>query len=459
MKAALYIRVSTEEQALEGFSIAAQTTQLNEYCKRSNIEIYKAYVDEGISGQKENRPQFQQMIKDAEKKSFNIILVHKFDRFARRVELSQRVKRQLRKSGVNVVSITEPIEDSPIGFFQEGILELLSEYYVRNLAQESKKGHVERARQGLHNGSVPFGYKLESKNMVINKEQAKIVKWIFDMYVNQGYGSTKIAITLNQHKIPSAVQGQWSHYTVNRILKNYKYIGKIEYDGQVYQGMHEPLVDENTFELVKRYMKERTWKREYRGYNYDKFLLSGLLICGYCKKAMCIQPCKTGKRVDSSYYYKCNHHTHLDAKNQCPHSKFYSTVTLEKIILEQIEKLTTGIQLDGYSIKRRAPIQDIIIDRTSKIHTELERAKQAYLSGVFSIEEYSEIKARSSQEIKDLNTINKTPDDSRELQKKVRTVWERFKKAKTIIEKKNILKEIVENIEITTDGIHFNLVL
>ncbi|MDP4121019.1 MAG: recombinase family protein, partial [Bacillota bacterium] len=88
MKAALYVRVSTMEQAEEGFSIPAQIKQLQEYCKKNNVEIFTVYADEGISGQKENRPAFQKMIKDAEKGLFNIILVHKYDRFARNTELS-----------------------------------------------------------------------------------------------------------------------------------------------------------------------------------------------------------------------------------------------------------------------------------------------------------------------------------------------------------------------------------
>jgi len=169
MIAALYVRVSTTEQADEGFSIAAQIRLLSEYCQREEIKIYNIYADEGISGQKENRPEFQKMLKDAQNKNFDIIIVHKFDRFARKVELSQRVKRQLKSAGVNVISMTEPIEDSPIGFFQEGIMELLSEYYVRNLSLEVKKGHIERAKQGLHSGPVPYGY---NQDMTINAEHA-----------------------------------------------------------------------------------------------------------------------------------------------------------------------------------------------------------------------------------------------------------------------------------------------
>lgn len=164
MKAALYVRVSTEEQAEEGFSIDAQINQLTEYCNKNNIEIYKPYVDEVSAkySDEKKRKYFEQMLRDAENKLFNLIVVHKYDRFARNVELSKRVKRQLKDGGVNVISMSEPIEDSPIGFFQEGILELLAEYYIRNLSQEVKKGMRERVKQGMHNGSVPYGYKIET---------------------------------------------------------------------------------------------------------------------------------------------------------------------------------------------------------------------------------------------------------------------------------------------------------
>ena len=445
MRAALYIRVSTDEQVEEGFSVPAQIKQLTEYCQRNNIEVFKVYADEGISGQKENRPQFQLMIKDAEKKLYNIILVHKFDRFARKVELSQRIKRQLKTSGVNVISITEPIEDSPIGFFQEGILELLAEYYVKNLAQESKKGHIERASQGLHNGSVPFGYKVDHSvpaMMSINEEQAEIVKLMYDLYVNKGYGCTKIAKHLNWSNIPSAMNDHWSYYTVNRILNNPKYAGYISYDGELYEGKHEPIISKETFDMAKRYAKDRTWKRQYRGYNFGRFTMLGILKCGYCGKAMLIH-----KYTRLHYGYVCSNSTRSDGTVVCRHRKHYRSDILESRIENEIEAI---IKKGDATSRQNNDAYTFMISRKSKLEMRLARLKDGYLNGAFELDEFLKSEKQIKQELSEIKlepqkTIN------------VSNSWLRYKAASAPTEKRNILKEFIASIEVTSDTLKINM--
>jgi len=445
LKAALYIRVSTDEQAEEGFSIPAQIKQLTEYCNKNNIGIYKIYADEGVSGQKENRPQFQLMLKDAEKKLFSIILVHKFDRFARKVELSQRIKRQLKTSGVNVISITEPIENSPIGFFQEGILELLAEYYVKNLAQESKKGHVERASQGLHNGSVPYGYTVDHSIpalMSVNHEQAKIVRLIFDLYINKGHGSSKIARILNESGIPSAVNGQWAYYTVNRILHNPKYMGCILYDGKLYEGKHEPIISKDEFELVEKYAKDRTWKREYRGANFEKFTMLGLLKCGYCGHVMRIQ-----KYTKLHYGYICNNAVHFDRIDRCDHRKTYRVERLEAYIENEIQ----GIINEGRSksLVGNSSYQ-FMLSRKTQLEKRWENLNNAYLNGIYTLEYFSKMDRQIKQELSEIILEPQKTID-------IENSWERYKAATSPTVKRNILKEFISTIEITRDDYIINM--
>jgi len=453
MIAAAYARISSEMQE-DNFSISAQTRAITEYCNKNDIQIYDQYVDEGISGGSENRPAFQQMIKDAEKKLFNLILVHKYDRFARKVELSQRVKNQLRKCGVNVISITEPVENSPMGFFVSGLHELMAEYFIRNLSQETKKGHIERAKQGLHNGSVPYGYKLVNGDMVVNKDQAVIVKKIFEMYVKEGMGSTKIAQWLNDNKIPSAVNGQWAHFTVNRILRNIKYIGKIEYDKQVYSGIHEPIIDTDTFDSVNNFMKDRTWKTSYRGSNHAKFLLLGILRCGRCQKVFRLQTCFTGKRKSSLYYYVCNNAAHSDSKNRCGHYKFYSVARLEKKILEIIRYHIKQIK-NGKGQFNFVDISNVLEQQHKAAKEELERSKAAYLAKVFTLEEYAEIKNKLECQLEQI-ALSKSKDTSQSKQlfmQKAVNAWDRFINCKAIPERKSILKEFIHNIYVDGEDV------
>jgi site-specific DNA recombinase len=449
MKAALYVRVSTEEQAEEGFSIAAQVRQLSEYCKKNNLEVYgEPYVDDGVSAKfsdESKRPAFEHMIKDAEKKLFQLIIVHKYDRFARNVELSQKVKRKLKDAGVNVVSISEPIEDSPIGFVMEGILEIFAEYYIRNLAQESKKGHVERASQGLHNGSVPYGYRIDHNvpaKMSVNEEQAEIVRLIFDLYINKGYGSTKIARILNELGVPSAVGRQWAYFTVNRILNNPKYAGYIKYDGEIHEGLHEAIISKDTFDLVKKYQQDRTWKREYRGINYERYAMLGLLKCGYCGKVMRIH--KYTRLHDS---YVCNNSTHTDRPDRCTHRKEYITGLLENKIEAEIQ----GLIEKGFT---KPPVQDnthnFMAARKAKLETKLLRLKEGYLNGAFELEEFLQTEKQIRQELSEIILLPQKTID-------LTNCWERYKSASSPTEKRNILKEFISSIDITKEKIAINM--
>lgn len=454
MKAALYTRVSTEDQATEGFSLSAQLNELRKYCSINNIEIHKVYSDEGISGQKENRPEFQKMISDAEKKLFNVILVHKYDRFARKVELSQRIKNKLKTTGINVISITEPIEDSPMGFFVSGLHDLLAEYYVKNLALESKKGHIERASQGYHNGSVPYGYKRgEGKSIVFNEEQAAIVRKIYHLYNHEGYGCTKIAFWLNRQGISTAIPGgEWNHFTVNRILKNVKYIGKIEYDGKVYDGHHEPIISESEFDLVKKNLLDRTWKREYRGINFEKFLLLGITWCGECGHVFSLQNYYTKGRTRKAYY-KCNNNVHC---GKCTHHKIYRVEKLENHIISTLEKYMTG-ELQDINFVKEQNISSIYENRKARIEQELERAKSAYLENVFSLDEYKTIRNKAEIELKEIekNEIQEQNEENNKqlIRNKIKTAWDAFINEKNIPEKRAILKQFVSKITVRPDEI------
>lgn len=456
MIAAIYVRVSTEEQAEEGFSISAQLRALRDYCEKSNIKIYREYMDEGISGQKENRPAFQQMIKDAESKNFNIILVHKFDRFARKIELSHRVKAQLKKSSVNVISMTEPVEDSPIGFFQEGLLELLAEYYVRNLAKEVKKGMNERATKGLHMGIMPYGYYVENGTVKVNAEQAAIVKRVFELYL-QGWGHLKIARFLNSNNIPSYTGkiGIWQTYNIAKILKNYCYIGKLNWDGNIYDANFPSIIDEEDFNLVQKYTGEKKEKYTYRGSNFDKFLLLGLLFCGECKKSMRIKVNNAGRKGEY-YAYMC-YYSNL-YRNNCGSFRLHRHNLVDETVIEYIKNVAKK-RIAAPKIEDKSSNSiDIFTDRIRKIDGEIDRAKKAYLAEVFTLEEYKSTKDKLEQEKAFLETEienhNKNSENNKleKLQLKLDNLMTAFEEAETIQEKKNILMKFITRIELCKDG-------
>ena len=203
----------------------------------------RIYTDEGISGTKEDRKSLNKLLMDS--KYFDIVLVHKFDRFARKYELSAKLKEKLKKNNVKVISITEPIEESPIGFFQEGLLSLLSEYYIKNLGTEVKKGQHQRIQNGEFVNKPPFGYINKDKKMIIDEKKAEIVRLMYKKYIN-GESANKIAeYTRKYYNIKIET------YQVRRILKNKTYHGILTRNEKEYKGIHEKIISVDEYNMVQ----------------------------------------------------------------------------------------------------------------------------------------------------------------------------------------------------------------
>lgn len=459
LKAALYARVSSEEQARKENSIPAQLRALRDHCKRNNIEIYDEYTDEAITGQIGDRPAFQRMLSDAYAGKVNVILVHKFDRFARKVELSRTIKNKLKASLVNVVSITEPIEDSPMGFFMEGLYELMAEYYVRNLSAEVYKGMNERALKGKHMGQMPYGYYVKDKQVFIDESQAATVRKIYQKY-DEGWGHAKIAMWLNDSMVPTykGIIGGWQTFQVSQILKNMKYIGKNKWNGVVYDAVFPSILDEEVFYRVQSKTEQARKKHAYKGDNYAIYPLLGLLHCGECGKLMRIKY-STSPNGNRTYHYMCR-----DAslyRSSCDFRKRFNARKMEENVEAYIESILSGatVNLVIQTDSQPKEIEDTAKKQIEKIDTELKRAKNAYLNGVFDLEEFREIKAELEKRKKILSAeADQIPDtaasDAEQYQillKKIKSAWDLYKKVKTAEEKRTILSTFIRTISIYRD--------
>jgi site-specific DNA recombinase len=466
LKAALYARVSSEMQ-IDNFSIMAQLTELQHYCKLHDIIIHDKYIDEGVSGSKEDRKGLQKLLKDSD--NFDIVLVHKYDRFARKVELSAKIKRILRESNVKVISITEPIEDSPIGFFQEGLLELLSEYYIKNLSREVKKGHIERARQGFYNGSLPYGYYSKDGKLYIKKDEAKIIKLIYDMYL-QGQGCTKIAMWLQEHNIITQKGNLFQYFQVNKILKNIKYTGQIGYDGEVYEGQHEAIIDKETFdkvqeELTKRNVNPQKGRKGRRTFNYYLYYLLDVLYCGECGTNMRIAHSSPNQKFYASY--TCGSSYRRSGK--CDFTKHFNAKKFEPELENLLRKYANSkidLLFDVAEKKDENNINTVLQERLLKIDNELLRNKKAYLAEVFELDEYREIKTKLENEKMQIENELKLPkqiknkkDIEKNFRKTLKDNWDLFEDEKDICKKRTILKKIINRVYLYKDGgikIEFN---
>ena len=231
---AVYRRVSTDEQARDGYSLSAQLKAIKKYASEHDIFIDPQYIftDEGISGRKaKTRPAFMEMIKQAKAKKFDVILVHKFDRFSRNREDSVVYKSLLKKEyGINVISISEPLDpDDKISVILEAFFEAFAEYYSLNLSSEVKKGQLEKHSEGELQTNPSFGYNVEDNKLVINSEEAEIVKLIFEQYAIDNLPMMEIARNINKLGIKTKRGNKFENRTIYYILNNPVYIGKLRY--------------------------------------------------------------------------------------------------------------------------------------------------------------------------------------------------------------------------------------
>jgi len=305
-KVAIYARVSSERQDID-LSISAQLKALRDYAARDGYSVVKEYVDEAESGRSIDRPAFKQMIVAARQKPapFEFILVWKLSRFARKREDSIIYKSLLRKQGIQVVSINEPVEDTPSGRLLEGIIEVIDEFYSANLAQDVLRGQRENASRGFHNGGrAPYGYvramiqdgaKSRTK-LEPDPKTAPIVQRIFRECL-EAKGLMTIARGLNADGLPSRKGIKWGTTSVQKILHNEAYTGAMVWgkrpkhgefeDGVVrMEGAWPALIDRPTFDKAQAVLRERTPSVTHPREVGSPYLLSGIMRCGECGATM-----------------------------------------------------------------------------------------------------------------------------------------------------------------------------
>ena len=318
--AALYARVSSDRQDVD-LSVAAQLRALREYAAKNGYLVVREFVDEAESGRIADRPQFRKMIDDASRTDapFQEILVWKFSRFTRKREHAVAFKSMLRRKGVRVVSITEHADDTPTGKLMEAIIESVDEFYSENLAQEVTRGMREAASRGYWMGSrSPYGYNRvmvpdggkKRPTLELDPDAAQVVQRIFDL-AEAGTGILNITRTLNDEGIASPTGKRWSKNGIHFILRNEVYTGTLVWGAKGKgQNKADPVRIEKAFPAVvskaqysrvNRLMTSRAPKNVHPRRVGSTYLLSGLVKCHKCKRALSGQDAKSGQFA----YYVC----------------------------------------------------------------------------------------------------------------------------------------------------------
>ena len=270
--ARIYIRVSTQEQAIEGYSIPAQKDKLINYCKAKDYIVGDVYVDGGFSGASMDRPGLTKLLDDIEHKDTDIVLVYKLDRLSRsQKDTLYLIEDVFLKNDISFVSMQESFDTSTaFGRAMVGILSVFAKLERENIRERSMLGKEERAKEGLWGGGIdPFGYDyIAEKDLLIPNANAELVKKAYKLYL-EGYGTPTISKKI----------GGISRSKIRAWLLAPVYAGKIAHSGKIYAGQHESIVSWEDFLKVQEVMEYRSKKR---GKPVSVNVLAGLVKCKQC---------------------------------------------------------------------------------------------------------------------------------------------------------------------------------
>ncbi len=301
-KAVLYCRYSSENQTEN--SIEGQRRDCTDYAKRYGMTIVGEYVDRAKSATTDNRPEFQRMISESANHGFNVVLVWKMDRFSRSRYDSLKYKSILVNNGVKVISVTERISDSSDGVLIESLIDGISEWYSKDLAEKVDRGIRENVLKGLSIGGVPkFGYKVVDHRYAIDENEGKIVQEMYRLYVYEGLNLNQIAKKLTSLGMRRSDGRPISHHLVEKVLSSDRYIGVLRCSQAVNKEGFPKLIDDDTF----RRAQERREQRKHSGGAFREgveFALKGKIYCGECGELLNGESgtSETGRLFS---YYKC----------------------------------------------------------------------------------------------------------------------------------------------------------
>ncbi len=352
LRAVLYARFSSDNQRSE--SIDAQIRAMKKYCSQNHMYIIDTYVDEAKSATSDKRPSFQRMIEDSKKHLFDVVLVHKLDRFSRNRYDSAMYKRTLKMNGVAVFSVLENLDDTPESIMLESMLEGMSEYYSKNLAREVMKGLTENALHCKHTGGTPpLGYYVDdNKRLSVDEHEAEAVRIIFDMF-SKNHSYDEIISVLNSKNYYTKNGNSFARNSLYSILTNEKYSGVYVYNKTAGKNLlnkrnshlYKPdseiirvpngcpqIVDSTTFKKVQKRIEEN---KTASGRNNAKhrYIFSGFVVCGYCGKRMCGNRRYSGRNKSLYSTYRC-----FTNKESCI-NKEINRYYLEDFILAKIKEL------------------------------------------------------------------------------------------------------------------------
>ena len=443
-KAAIYVRVSTDAQREEGYSVEAQTEMAEAFVKSKGITHYEFYIDGGFSGSNIDRPALQRLICDVKSGKIKTVVVYKLDRLSRsQKDTLYLIEDIFNPNNVDFISMNESMDTStPLGRLMLGILSAFAQLERENIKERTRMGMKERVKTGLWmgGGRIPFGYDYdEKKGILVPNKDAETVKKAYQLYL-EGYSTAKI----------SKILGLKYEKLAYQILKRKSNAGYINYNGEEYKGLHEPIISEETYEKTMNLMKRRS---DIRRQNSD-YLLTGLIHCGKCGAKMRYQKWgKNGCKIVCYSRDKSKPHLVKDINCDNPPIDAY------KIENEVIEDLFSFSLKPDRKIKETKPlnITDLIKEKHEENIRKLKRLYALYAKSeneilLETIKDMEKEVEKTEAELKETKENEKSKTEKKAVKDKLKTIKDSWNYM-TSQEKRTIIQSVTEKIVIDGDNV------
>lgn len=459
--AAAYIRVSTEAQT--EYSPDSQLKLIKDYAAKHGLILSEVYSDEGISGrQAEKRPSFKKMIADAKKKSFDAILIYSTSRFARNHEESIVYRSMLKREGIEVISITQPSVDYKTDILMNALYAVMDERYSIELSENVKRGMKEKASRGIYISCAPLGYirKESNKPLVVDESEGRIIEWIFSEYI-KGNSMFAMARELNAKGYRAKRGNPFDRRGIMRILTNPVYKGYLSWtcDNELIymKADHNPIISEEIFEKVQSMINERkrTKVRKVRDSATCSHWLTGLIRCPACGTTYVLVKGYKG-RADR---FRCGRYSNAS----CTNKHTIKATILESIVIEYLSNSPADELVFSQEQNEAALLESKTENGLVQLDKALERARQAYLQGIDTIDEYKENKGKIAKEIEEMKGFLKTrvspAVDEQAIRNRIYDLLVMLRSDSATKDKnmlvKSVINKIVPNLEANTFDFYF----
>lgn len=399
MKTAIYVRVSTQEQAQEGYSIQAQTDRLQSYCKAKGWMVAGVYTDAGYSGSNTHRPALERLLDDVKAGLIDCVLVYKLDRLSRsQKDTLMLIEDSFLAAGVDFVSMSENFDTStPLGRAMVGILSVFAQLEREQIRERMELGRAERAKQGLWHGGGwdPFGYTYTDGRLVVDPIEAEIVRDVFRLFLAHT-PIYKISLELSKQ------YGRLVSVTViNSIVRTQLYTGVIVWHGEVFPGQHEAIIDDETYRRAQVLVHDRNRLAAAKPDPFrPKNIFTGFLVCANCGNTYYVKGNYSGHKPNLVYrpYYTCHSRGKSAPKKVIDPScrnPSYPVSELDEVLMNEILRLAHSERAFKAAIKNKNKATEAAVKkkktavkkRLDAVSTQIRRVLDMYQLGSISVEE------------------------------------------------------------------------